>query len=237
MGRVSPTSHAHIFDGYSLVARSLIIAGIAFLAYAQTASPQEGKSSTAPASIDSTELADFDENPSAVRSLLERCLALTKQNLGYQYGSSDPKEGVMDCSGTVYFVLQAAGITDVPRTASEQYVWTRKAGTFVPVISRKLDSFEVDALRPGDLLFWTGTYSTDRDPPVTHSMVYLGRRQDNGKRIMFGASDGRSYEGRKIWGVSVFDFTIAQSVQKVFPGDTSKPGSLFIGYAHIPRLE
>ena len=140
----------------------------------------------------------------------------------------------MDCSGTVYFVLQSAGISDVPRTASEQYVWARKAGTFESVISKKLGSFELDGMRPGDLLFWTGTYSTDRDPPVTHSMIYLGKRNSDGKQLMFGASDGRTYDGRKIWGVSVFDFTIYHATQPSAPGKSAKPQSVFIGYATIP---
>ena len=211
-----------------------IILGILGLACAHASNSQGGVNSTGPASIDSTELADFEMNAPDVRSLLERCLALTRQNLGYLFASSDPQLGGMDCSGTVYFVLQADGITDVPRTASEQYVWVRKAGTFESVISKKMGSFELDGMRPGDLLFWTGTYSTDRDPPVTHSMIYLGRRKSDGKQVMFGASDGRSYDGRKIWGVSVFDFSIYHSVQPSSPGVSSKPQSVFIGYGTIP---
>jgi len=168
---------------------------------------------------------------------LETCLSLTKQNLGYKFGSCDPADGGMDCSGTVYHVLQAAGITDAPRTASEQYVWVRKAGTFEAVISRKAPSFELDALRPGDLLFWTGTYSTDQEPPVSHTMIYLGKRRSDGKQIMFGASDGRTYDDRKIIGVSVFDFKISSAAQKPEAGEAAKPGSNFIGYARIPGLD
>ena len=55
--------------------------------------------------------------------------------------------------------------------------------------------------KPGDLLFWTGTYSVERDPPVTHTMIYLGEEKKSGKPIMVGASDGRTYEGRTaVWG-------------------------------------
>ncbi|MFZ4775624.1 MAG: C40 family peptidase [Terrimicrobiaceae bacterium] len=199
--------------------------------------PAPDATPSAVASIEPAELEGFDGNPPLVRELLDHCLALTKQNLAYRFGSSDPAQGGMDCSGTIYFVLQAVGIKDVPRTSSKQYVWARKADNFESVISRNKDSFELDALRPGDLLFWTGTYSTERDPPVTHSMIYLGKRKADGKQVMFGASDGRSYDGKKIWGVSVFDFTIPKARKKPVPGEPSAPGSVFIGYARIPGLE
>lgn len=205
------------------------------LAFAETPVPESIPRT--PASLNAAELKGFTENPPAVCALLEECLALTKLSLGYKYGSSDPAQGGMDCSGTIYYVLQKCGIKDVPRTASQQYVWARKADNFEAVISRKKDSFELDALRPGDLLFWTGTYSTDRDPPVTHTMIYLGKRKSDGKQVMFGASDGRTYDGRKIWGVSVFDFTITKAAKKSAAGAAPTPGSVFIGYANIPGLD
>jgi len=214
--------------------RYLALLGFCGLACAETPIPDPAPREAA--SLDAAELDGFTENPPAVRALLERCLALTKQNLNYKFGSSDPAQGGMDCSGTVYFVLQESGLKDAPRTSSEQYVWARKADNFEAVISRKKDSFELDALRPGDLLFWTGTYSTDRDPPVTHTMIYLGKRKSDGKQVMFGASDGRTYDGRKIWGVSVFDFTISKAKPAPVPGEPATPGSVFIGYANIPGL-
>ncbi len=181
--------------------------------------------------LDVAALADFDANPPAVRALIEKCLPLTHQNLGYKYGSSDPAAGGMDCSGTIFYVLRALGIDDVPRTASEQYVWARKADNFEAVVSRKKNSFELDELRPGDLLFWTGTYSTDLDPPVTHTMIYLGKLKSDGRQVMFGSSDGRTYGGKKMWGVSVFDFTLPKPKEK-----GAGPSSVFIGYATIPGL-
>jgi hypothetical protein len=186
-------------------------------------------------SLETSALRDFDSNPPAIRNLIEKCLALTKQNLTYTFGASDPADGGMDCSGTIFYILREVGLKDVPRTASDQYVWARKADNFDAVVSRKKDSFELDDLLPGDLLFWTGTYSSDRDPPVTHTMIYLGKRKSDGKQLMFGASDGRSFDGKKMRGVSVFDFTIP----KVRPGTTTsvEPGSVFIGYATIPGLE
>jgi cell wall-associated NlpC family hydrolase len=138
----------------------------------------------------------------------------------------------MDCSGFVYYVLTQAGLHDVPRGASGQYTWVRKAGKFRAVISRQLDGFELDELKPGNLLFWNDTYKMDRDPPVTHTMIYLGREKSMGNRVMVGSSDGRSYRGLQRWRVSVFDL-------KPVPASSSSlrdAAPRFIGYGSIPGL-
>ena len=118
--------------------------------------------------------------------------------------------------GFVVYVLTQNGIRDVPRDSSQQYVWLRKAGNFKAVNSRQEDTFELDELVPGDLLFWTGTYAIERDPPITHAMIYLGREKGTNHRIMVGASDGRTYKGESRYGVSVFDFKIPR------PGKTDE---------------
>ena len=117
-----------------------------------------------------------------------------------------PKLAGWIAPGFIYYVLRENGVKDVPRDASGQYVWVRKAGNFRAVLSSDLDSFELDELEPGDLLFWTGTYDVEKDPPVTHIMIYLGTKKEDGKPVMVGASDGRSFEGKRMFGVSVFDF-------------------------------
>jgi cell wall-associated NlpC family hydrolase len=178
------------------------------------------------------EISDYDSYPTKVRQLLDAGLALTKQNLGYTYGSADPTNGGMDCSGFIYYLLTENGFKDVPRDSSQQYVWVRKAGDFNAVLSRKEDSFELDALKPGDLLFWRGTYKIDRDPPITHTMIYLGREKRTNKRVMIGSSDGRTYDGKQRWGVSVFDFKMPPPPQS---GD-AKISPTFVGYGRIPGL-
>ncbi|CAB4243956.1 Cell wall-associated hydrolase [Methylacidimicrobium sp. AP8] len=184
------------------------------------------------ASLRPEDLADFDRQPAPVRELIRQALLLTGMDLTYRYGSADPATGGIDCSGFVYFVLRRCGIRDVPRTASGQYAWVRKAGNFRAVLSPNPDSFEMDELRPGDLLFWEGTYATKNDPPVSHSMIYLGREKATGERVMAGASDGRTYHGKPRWGASVFDF------RPKFPGPEEAPGgSRFVGYGKIPGLE
>ena len=66
-------------------------------------------------------------------------------------------------------------------------------------------------------------------PPVTHVMMYLGRLKKNDKPVMFGASNGRTFEGKKQNGVSVFDFRMPR---KVKTGRQSK----FVGYGPVPGI-
>ena len=168
-----------------------------------------------------------------MRKIVDTALELTTRNLEYKYGSADPANGGMDCSGFVFYVLTQNGIRDVPRDSSQQYIWVRKAGTFKAVNSRQEDTFELDELQPGDLLFWTGTYSIERDPPITHAMIYLGRKKEGNQRVMVGASDGRTYEGESRYGVSVFDFKMPRARTKTDEGRTSPS---FIGYGRVPGL-
>lgn len=176
--------------------------------------------------LESSEIAGFEAYPSAVKQLLEEALELTRQNLGYRFGSSDPGQKGMDCSGTIFFLLRKSGVKDVPRSSEMIYQWVLQEGTFQPVNAGSLDSRSFDGLRPGDLLFWTGTYSAGGKNFVSHTMIYLGRAKSDGLRLMVGSSDGRTYRGKKCFGVSVFDFRLPKAESK----------SRFIGYAKIPGL-
>lgn len=184
------------------------------------------------ATLSSAEIAGYESYPPEVRKMIDLALSLTSQNLDYKYGSADPANGGMDCSGFIYYVLSKSGMSDVPRDAREQYAWVRKAGKFQAVLAHSDDTFELDALKPGDLLFWSGTYSVDRDPPITHTMIYLGREKATNHRIMVGASDGRTYKGQSRFGVSVFDFKVSRAKAT----EDNRPGPAFVGYARIPGL-
>jgi peptidoglycan DL-endopeptidase CwlO len=204
-------------------------------AEAPTPSPSArsaGKKGWPNVSLSPDEIDGYEKYPSKVRQILDAGLALTKQNLGYSYGSADPANGGMDCSGFIYYVLKQNGFPDVPRDSGQQYVWVRKAGNFDAVLSRKEDSFELDDLKPGDLLFWRGTYNIDRDPPITHTMIYLGCEKRTKKRVMVGSSDGRTYDGKQRWGVSVFDFKLPPPPKS---GD-AKISPVFVGYGRIPGV-
>jgi cell wall-associated NlpC family hydrolase len=194
--------------------------------------PVQGKKGWPNVSLSPDQISGYETYPARVRQILDAGLALTKQNLGYTYGSADPANGGMDCSGFIYYLLKQNGFPDVPRDSSQQYVWVRKAGNLYAVLSRKEDSFEFDDLKPGDLLFWRGTYNIDRDPPITHTMIYLGREKRTNKRVMIGSSDGRTYDGKQRWGVSVFDFKMPPPPKS---GD-AKISPIFVGYGRIPGL-
>jgi cell wall-associated NlpC family hydrolase len=180
-------------------------------------------------------ITNFESYSPKVQKLLASALELTTHNLDYKYGSADPANGGMDCSGFIYYVLNQNGIAPyVPDDSKDQYIWLRSAGTFEPVVSGKDDSFELNELRPGDLLFWSGTYSIGRDPPITHAMIYLGREKKTGARLMVGASDGGTYQSQQRFGVGVFEFKMPQTENsEAYEG---KELPRFIGYAHIPGL-
>ncbi len=183
------------------------------------------------ATLTAADLREYESQPLAVQKLIDHALNLTTRNLGYRYGSSDPASGGMDCSGTVYFLLRDAGLDDVPRDASGMYQWVWQNSRFLAVTSSNPDTFELAPLKPGDLLFWTGTYDVKRDPPVTHVMIYLGINRHTNRRVMVGASEGRRFNDQSMYGVSVFDFTLPRA--KAGDSGTAR----FIGYGAVPGLQ
>ena len=183
------------------------------------------------ATIPPNEISGIENYSPVVRKIIDTGLGLTSRSLSYKYGSADPSNGGMDCSGFIYYVLTQEGVEDVPRDASGQYAWVRKAGNFQAVLSRSDDTFELKDLKPGDLLFWSGTYDVEKDPPVTHTMIYLGREKETNARIMVGASDGRTFHGKSRFGVGVFDFRVSK------PGGAREGRTpTFVGYGRIPGL-
>jgi cell wall-associated NlpC family hydrolase len=192
--------------------------------------------SPAPASVATMKpenIREFKNQPPQIQQLLREALALTEQNLTYKYGSADPSAGGMDCSGFIYYVLTKSGFRDVPRDSSEQYAWIRQNSNFHAVLSRDSQSFEFRELKPGDLMFWTGTYRVSREIPVSHVMIYLGTEKSTKKPVMVGASDGRSYDGVRRNGVSVFDFKMPSGQPNSADPDLI---ARFEGYGTIPGL-
>jgi cell wall-associated NlpC family hydrolase len=194
--------------------------------------PVTRKAETPNATISGAEIADSKSYSPEVKKVVDLGLNLAAQNLGYKYASADPANGGMDCSGFIYYVLSNCGIKDVPRDAREQYIWVRKAGNFQAVLAQRDDTFELDALKPGDLLFWASSYGVSRDPDITQTMIYLGREKGTNQRIMIGASERLAYKGKSRSGVNVFDF----KVERAKPKATGEPGPVFVGYGRIPGL-
>jgi cell wall-associated NlpC family hydrolase len=221
----APPNHKTPGAGSPGTTAEIAKSGSSDLAQKEGAAPRCVVSTIVPSEIDG--FANFSP---AIQRLIHECLALTKQNLAYVYGSADPNNGGLDCSGFVYRVVRSLGVKAVPRQSNEQYAWVRREGQFFSVLSRDPETFELEDLEPGDLMFWTNTYEVKRSIPITHVMIYLGLRRSDGQRIMVGASEGRSYRGQPHYGVSVFEFRMPSRENQ-----TEGKGA-FVGYGRIPGL-
>ena len=136
-------------------------------------------------------------------------------------------ENIEHISNRIQYLLKQAGVADAPRDSTGFYLWTEKAGTLQKVRPESLDDPSLAGLRPGDLMFWEGTYDVKRDPPISHIMIYLGREKQTGLPVMVGSSDGRTYAGIRRNGVSVFDFKLPKASSK----------AKFVGFARVPSLQ
>jgi hypothetical protein len=179
-------------------------------------------------SISASDLVEYENLAEPVQRLIDIAVNLSSRKLTYTFGSNSPGSGGMDCSGTVQYSLQQLGLEKVPRSSYDMYHWVLASGemTKTPGLS-STDDPVLAKLQPGQLIFWQGTYKTkDRDPPVSHVMIYLGTLKADGRGVTFGASDGRRYRGTTCYGVSVFDWEMPR------PDSSSK----IIGYGPIPTL-
>ena len=182
-----------------------------------------------PSKSDIVESRDY---PEEVRKTVVLGLELAKRNLTYKYASADPGNGGLDCSGFIYYVLTKSGISNVPRDAREQYVWVRKAGNFQAVLGQGDDTFELDALKPGDLLFWANKSGMSREPEITQAMIYIGRDKATNQRLMIGAAERGTYKGKPASGVGMFDFKLGSAVEN----EDEEASSVFVGYGRFPDL-
>lgn len=77
----------------------LLLLCLSFNATAETTTNQE------PETISNNELQDFNVNSENVKTVINLGLDLAGRHLHYQYGSANPTAGAMDCSGTMYYML------------------------------------------------------------------------------------------------------------------------------------
>ncbi|MDF1755126.1 MAG: NlpC/P60 family protein [Verrucomicrobiales bacterium] len=148
---------------------------------------------------------------SAVRG---RAVEISKMRLPYVFGGSSPSDGGMDCSGSIKHLLTSLGVQNVPRTSYQQYEWVKEHSRI-----KKAKSIQHGDLKPGDLIFWGGTYKSGHK--VSHVMLYMGRGVD-GKLYMYGA---RSKSLRGVGGAGV-------DVHVLRPGQHKN----LIGYGRVPGL-
>lgn len=183
-----------------------------------------------PAVIAATDLLDFDTLPEDRRKLIEGAIRVAKESpwLPYKFGGSSPADGGFDCSGAMYFVMNKAGLKP-PRTSADQYLWVKEAGGLHETsgTALTLEHPSLAALKPGDLLFWEGTYAPSDGRPVniTHVAIYLGREKKDKRPVMINATDGRSYRGKQANGYGVYDFYLPKEGGRArFAGYGTPPG-------------
>lgn len=182
------------------------------------------------ATLAPSDLVEFSRQPARVKYVIKNALALTDMGLDYKFGSADPSSGGLDCSGAIYACLQNSGLQSLPRDSFSQYEWLVEQGKFNPARAGGFGRFSLDKLKPGDLLFWINTYKTNRNPPVTHVAIYLGREKSTGQYVMMHAGNGRKYNGKSRRGVTVATLDYPDKI-----GMRGGQGS-FIGWGSVPGV-
>ena len=88
-------------------------------------------------------------------------VAQTQLGKAYKWGGSKPSTG-FDCSGYVYWVLNTSGVASFPRTSANV------------ILETYCDKVTPAEAKPGDLIFFQGTYATRG---ASHVGIYLGNNQ------------------------------------------------------------
>ena len=144
---------------------------------------------------------------------LQEAKALGDRGIEYDEDWRPPGEShswAMDCSNTSRYLYKVTTGIQLPRTASDQYYYLHlqnKAWDVPQGADGWADTnFLRRNLKPGDLLFWENTYRPERQPPITHVMVFLGTN-DKGQWIMAGSQSSRGGEhNRRNGGPDIYVF-------------------------------
>jgi cell wall-associated NlpC family hydrolase len=78
-------------------------------------------------------LRDFSKQLPQTQDLIQNALSIANRHLRYEFGSADPRNGGLDCSGTIYYLLRTYHLRDVPRQSDEIYQWVWNKGKFYAV--------------------------------------------------------------------------------------------------------
>jgi len=107
-------------------------------------------------------------------------------HLPYAYGSQDPRDGGLDCSGFVQMVFRESAGIDLPDEADKQLEYCHANGQVWDASS----AWTPAILQPGDLVFFVGPEPHPRTSQVSHVMIYCGNN------IMVGAQSlGQQLDG------------------------------------------
>jgi LysM repeat protein/cell wall-associated NlpC family hydrolase len=148
---------------------------------------------------------------------LAEARALGNRGIEYDEDWRPPGESsswAMDCSNTARYLYKVTTGIQLPRTASDQYYYLHLQGKAWDVPQTAYGYPDANYLRenlkPGDLLFWENTYRPERQPPITHVMVFLGANSQ-GQWIMAGSQTSRGGEhNRSNGGPDIYVFRPSQ---------------------------
>jgi len=181
--------------------------------------------------LETSELRGFSELGKSRQKLIETAIETGKEVAGmpYLYGGNGPEDGGFDCSGAIHYVLHKVGLKP-PRTSADQFLWVKEKSKLhlVSNIAKDTKDRSFADLKPGDLVFWSGTYEPNdgRKVAITHVAIFLGYEKKDGMPVMINATDGRSYRGKKGNGFGVYDFRLPSAGGK----------SRMVGYGTPPGL-
>ncbi len=100
----------------------------------------------------------------------------------YLFGGNGER-GRYDCSSFLVEAARRGGVGNLPRTSREQFNYLRDHGM---VWTRDMRGW--GRLMPGDIVFYSGTYSHREENPISHVMIYAG-----GGRVVGAQSSGVGY--------------------------------------------
>ena len=125
-----------------------------------------------------------------------------------------------------FFMVSFPGDAEIKTARAYSVASSPMEKKYLEIALNKIGPFttKMFQLKPGDLLFWTGTYPVRRDPALSHVMLYIGRDKNN-RPLMFGATE-RRLANKTTKGVGVFPFNLPSKNSKI----------RFLGYACIPHL-
>ena len=126
-------------------------------------------------------------------SKCDAIISTAKSFLGTPHSSGGLSKSGIDCSGLVYTAFNTHCSKDLPRVAQEM----ARYGTIIS---------NLNDLRKGDLVFFTGTYNTSKF--ITHVGIYLGNNNfihtSSSKGVSINSLKGSSYwESKFVYGTRI----------------------------------
>ena len=126
-------------------------------------------------------------------SKCDAIISTAKSFLGTPHSSGGLSKSGIDCSGLVYTAFNTHCSKDLPRVAQEM----ARCGTIIS---------NLNDLRKGDLVFFTGTYNTSKF--ITHVGIYLGNNNfihtSSSKGVSINSIKDSSYwESKFVYGTRI----------------------------------